>query len=173
MEVLLMENKEQDITDAMAADRKKAEDYILNYAVLKKEYELRKAEWLERSRPPVDTNTGGGKGNLPGHPVEDAAIKSAEYDAEHPEYLWLKAVGISLRTYGERKRIFITCRQEAERHNIGGRGRHGWVVYTQRRYCEEIENRFINTTGWLGERTIKAWWRQILDRIVEIWLRLK
>lgn len=168
-----MENKEQDIVKDMSEDRKVAEGYILNYAVLKKEYELRKAEWMERSRPPADTNTGGGKGNLPGHPVEEAAIKSAEYDAEHPEYLWLKAVGISLRTFGERKRIFISCRQEAERHNIGGRGRHGWVVYTQRRYCEEIENRFINANGWLGERTVREWWRQILECIVEIRLRLK
>lgn len=168
-----MENKEQDIVKDMSEDRKVAEGYILNYAVLKKEYELRKAEWLERIRPPADTNTGGGKGNLPGHPAEDAAIKSVEYDAEHPEYLWLKAVGISLRTFGERKRIFISCRQEAERHNIGGRGRHGWVVYTQRRYCEEIENRFINANGWLGERTVREWWRQILECIVEIRLRLK
>jgi len=168
-----MENNELDIVNSMNEDRKAAEGYILNYAVLKKEYELRKSEWLERSRPPVDTNTGGGKSNLPGHPVEDAAVKSVDYDAEHPEYLWLRAVGIALRTFGERKRIFISCRQEAERHNIGGRGRHGWVLYTQRRYSEEIENRFINANGWMGERTVKAWWRQILDNIVEIHLRLK
>lgn len=168
-----MESNEQDIVKDMNEDRKIAETYILNYAALKKEYEARKAEWLEQGRPAVDTNIGGGKGNLPGHPVEEAAIKSAEYDAEHPEYLWLKAVGISLRTFGERKRIFISCRQEAERHNNGGRGRHGWVVYTQRRYCEEIENRFINANGWLGERTVREWWRQILECIVEIRLRLK
>lgn len=168
-----MANNDQEIVDSMREDRRIAENYILNYTVLKKEYESGKAEWMEKSRPPADTNTGGGEGNLPGHPVEEAAIKSAEYDAEHHEYLWLKAVGISLRTFGERKRIFISCRQEAERHNIGGRGRHGWVVYTQRRYCEEIENRFINANGWLGERTVREWWRQILECIVEIRLRLK
>ncbi len=168
-----MENSEQGIVDGMREDRKVAEEYILNYAVLKKEYEIQKAERMEVTRPPVDTNTGGGKSNLPGHPAEEAAVKSVSYDEVHPEYLWIRAVGIALRTFGERKRIFISCRQEAERHNHGGRGRHGWVVYTQRRYAEEIEDRFLNANGWLGERTIKAWWRQILDNIVEIYLRLK
>ena len=47
------------------------------------------------------------------------------------------------------------------------------MVYTQRRYAEEIEKRFINADGWLGERTVKAWWSQILDCIVEIHLRLE
>ena len=168
-----MENNEQDIVEGMREDRKVAEGYILQYEEIQERYERQKAEWMEQGRPPADTNTGGGKGNLPGHPVESAAIKSAEYDAEHPEYLWLRAVGIALRTFGERKRIFIACRQEAERHNAGGRGRHGWVIYTQRRYAEEIERRFINANGWIGERTIKAWWRQVLDSIVEIHLRLK
>ena len=168
-----MENNEQDIVDRMRIDRKIAEVYILNYVALKKSYEKRKAESMEKSHQPADTNIGGGKSNLPGHPVEAAAIKSVEYDAEHSDYLWLQAVGIALRTFGERKRIFIACRQEAERQNDGGRGRHGWVVYTQRRYSEEIANRFINANGWIGERTIKAWWRQIVDSIVEIHLRLK
>lgn len=168
-----MENNEQDIVARMRIDRKIAEVYILNYAALKKSYENRKAEQLEGCRPPADVNVGGGKSNLPRHPVEAAAIKSVEYDSETTEYLWLRAVGIALRTFGERKRIFIACRQEAERQNAGSRGRHGWVVYTQRRYCEEIEQRFINVKGWIGERTIKAWWRQVVDSIVEIHLRLK
>ena len=168
-----MENNEQDIVEGMREDRKVAEGYILQYEEIQERYERQKAEWMESGRPPVDTNTGGGKSNLPGHPVESAAIKSAEYDAEHPEYLWLRAVGIALRTFGERKRIFIACRQEAECHNIGGKGRHGWVVYTQRRYAEEIENRFINANGWMSDKTIRLWWQRILDCIVEIHLRLK
>ncbi len=168
-----MENNEQDIVKGMSEDRKLAEDYILNYTKHKKDYERKKREWLEQGRPPVDTNVGGGKGNLPGHPVEDMAIKSADYDIEHLRYLWLRAVEIALRTFGERKRIFISCRQEAECHNIGGRGRHGWVVYTQRRYAEEIEKRFINADGWLGDRRIRDMWRQILDVVVEVHLRLQ
>ena len=168
-----MENIEQDIVDRMRIDRKIAEVYILNYASLKKSYEKRKAEWMEKSRPPADTNIGGGKSNLPGHPVEAAAIKSVEYDSEQSDYLWLRAVGIALRTFGERKRIFIACRQEAERQNDGCRGRHGWVVYTQRRYSEEIERRFINVKGWISDRRIRDLWHQIIDCVVEIHLRLK
>ena len=168
-----MESNEQDIVKDMNADRKIAETYILNYAALKKEYEARKAEWLEQGRPAVDTNIGGGKSNLPGHPVEDTAVKSADYDANHSEYLWLKAVGIAFRTFGERKRIFIACRQEAEYEAHQWRGRKSWVVYTQMSYDKEIEERFINGNGWMSERTVRRWWRQIIDRVVEIHLRIK
>lgn len=169
----MMENKEQDIVKDMSEDRKVAEGYILNYAVLKKEYELRKAEWLERIRPPADTNTGGGKGNLPGHPAEDAAIKSVEYDADHSEYLWLKAVGIAFRTFDAKRRIYIACRQRAEHDSNQWRGRKSWVVYTQMSYDEEIKKHFINLNGWMSERTVRRWWRQIIDRVVEIHLRIK
>lgn len=168
-----MENNEQDIVKSMNEDRKLAEDFILNYEKHKKDYERKKRDWLEQGRPSVDTNVGGGKGNLPGHPVEDMAIKSADYDAERPRYLWLRAVGIALRTFGERKRIFIACRQEAEQQKKFWRGQRMWVLYAQRRYSEEISKRYINGNGWVSDRTIKAWWHQILDRVVEIHLRLK
>ena len=121
-------------------------------------------------------NTGGRRGGLPGRPVETLAIRSAQYDMEATRYLWLKAVEIALRTFGERKRIFIDVRREAEtrgNYREGLPGRRAWVVYTQRRYNEEIQNRFINANGWMAERTVKAWWSQILDCIVEIHLRLK
>ena len=106
--------------------------------------------------------------------MEAKAIRAAQYDMERPEYLWLKAVDVALRTFGERKRIFITVRQEAARLEHGaGPGRRGWVVYTQRRYCEEIEKRFLNVHGWMGERTIREWWGRVVDCVVEVHLRLK
>lgn len=48
-----------------------------------------------------------------------------------------------------------------------------WGVFTQRRYAEEIENRFINASGWLGDRRIRDMWRQTLDVVVKIHLRLQ
>jgi len=170
-----MENNDYTgLVKCMADDRKQAEYFILNHQKELREYESRKAEYLEQMKA-LDGNAVGGKGNLPGKPVEAQAVKSAEYDMEHPEYFWLKSVDIALRTFGERKRIFISVRREAENHGKygAGPGRRAWVVYTQRRYAEEIEKRFLNGHGWMGERTIRAWWSQVIDCVVEMHLRLK
>jgi hypothetical protein len=158
----------------MQDDRKIAARFILNFEAEKKKYEVAKRDYFER--PQRNTEKVGGKGNLPGNPTQDAAIRSAQYDLDHPEYLWLKAVEIALKTFGERRRIFIAVRQEAAQnghYNEGRPGRRAWVVYTQRRYAEEISKRFLKANGWMAERTVKSWWAQILDCIVEIHLRLR
>ena len=159
-----------EIDKDMKADRKLAERFLLGYDHELSEYAKQKEEFLAAPR-----EISAGRGNLPGKPVEAQAIKSAQYDAEHEEYGWLRAVEVALRTFGERKRIFISVRQEAAaKGNCNdGPGRRGWVVYTQRRYSEEICKRFLNAHGWLGERTVKAWWSQILDCVVEMHLRLQ
>lgn len=167
------EQIEQDIVKGMENDRKIAEGYILEYNDRLNYYNFLKQEWLDGLKVLAGENCGGGKSNLPGNPTEAIAIKKAQYDMEHPEYLWLRAVEIALKTFGERKRIFIVVRCEAEAKAQIYHGKKSWVVYTQRRYSEEIAKRYINANGWLGERTVKAWWRQILDCIVEVHLRLK
>jgi hypothetical protein len=159
------------LVKGMDDDRKQAEHFILNYDSELADYEREKLEYLEGGKDPV----AGGKGNLPGKPVESQAVKSADYDMENNRYWWLRAVETAMRTFGERKHIFIAVRREAERqgnYREGQPGRRAWVVYTQRRYAEEIQKRFINAHGWMGERTIRAWWAQILDCIVEIHLRI-
>ena len=158
----------------MQDDRKIAERFILNFEAEQKKYDMAKRDFLESQKSNIEKV--GGKGNMPGNPTQAQAIRSAQYDLDNPSYLWLKAVEIALRTFGERKRIFISVRQEAAQkgcYNEGRPGRRAWVVYAQRRYSEEISKRFLNAHGWLAERTIKAWWAQILDCIVEIHLRLK
>lgn len=167
------EQREQDIVRGMENDRKIAEGYILNYDNERKAYEVRKQEWLRANNAPAGDKVGS-KSNLPGSPTENAAIKVAQYDMEHPEYLWLRAVEIALKTFGERKRIFITVRREADREAQSYHGKKSWVVYTQRRYSEEIAKRYINDGGnWVSDRTIRKWWALVLDRVVEIRLRLK
>ena len=160
-----------EIDKDMKEDRKLAERFLLGYDKELKDYKRQKEEFLT---VPKEVSMGG-RSNLPGKPVEAQAIKSAQYDSEHAEYGWLRAVEYALRTFGERKRIFISVRQEAAvKGNCNdGPGRRGWVVYTQRRYSEEICKRFLNAHGWLGERTVKAWWAQILDCVVEMHLRLQ
>ena len=167
------EQIEQDIVRGMDNDRKIAEGYILNYDNERKAYEVRKQEWLRANNAPAGDKAGS-KSNLPGSPTENAAIKVAQYDMEHPEYLWLRAVEIALKTFGERKRIFIVVRCEAEAKAQIYHGKKSWVVYTQRRYSEEIAKRYIiDDGGWVSERTIIKWWQQVLERVVEIYLRIK
>lgn len=167
------EQREQEIVKGMEQDRKTAEQFVLNYDNKRKTYDDRKQEWLNANNAPAGEKVGG-KTNLPGSPTENAAIKVAQYDMEHPEYLWLRAVEIALKTFGERKRIFITVRREADRRAQSYHGKKSWVVFTQRRYSEEIAKRYIfDEGGWVSDRTIKKWWALILDRVVEIHLRLK
>ena len=161
------------LANDMQDDRKIAERFILNFEAEQKKYDMAKRDYFDSQQRNIEKV--GGKGNLPGNPTQAQAIRSAQYDEDNPSYLWLKAVEIALRTFGERKRIFISVRQEvASKGNCNdGPGRRGWVVYTQRRYSEEISKRFLNAHGWLGERTVKAWWSQILDCVVEMHLRLQ
>ena len=157
----------------MQNDRKIAERCILNYEKELARYESAKMDFFQRQQRNVEQV--GGKGNLPGNPTQAQAIRSAQYDEDNPSYLWLKAVEIALRTFGERKRIFISVRQEAAQrgcYNEGSPGRRAWVVYAQRRYSEEISKRFLNAHGWMSDKTIRLWWSQVLDCIVEIHLRL-
>ena len=100
-------------------------------------------------------------------------IYQTQVDKNIKDDEWLQAIDLTLRTYGERKRIFIMVRQEAEGKKTNGRGRHAWTAYVQRRYAEEINKRFINARCLFAERTLKEWWRQIINRIIEMHLRLK
>ena len=162
------------LANDMQDDRKIAERFILNFEAEQKKYDKAKRDYFESQKRNVELV--GGKSNLPGNPTQAQAIRSAQYDEDNPSYLWLKAVEIALRTFGERKRIFIKIRQEETARNGYNKcrpGRRAWVIYTQRRYSEEIEKRFLNAHSWLAERTLKAWWAQIIDCIVEIHLRLE
>lgn len=155
-----------DVIADMREDRKKAEHCILNYEKEKADYEAQKEEYLADRK-----KESAGRKSMPANPTETIAVISAQYDAEHEAYSWLKAVELALKTFGERKHIFIDVRKEAERHVTGGRKK--WVLYTQRRYSEEIQQRFLNDMGWLGERTVRAWWYQIINCVVEFHLRIE
>lgn len=152
-----------DITESIAADKKLAEYYLLNYETELKKYKETKEEYLTY-KPEQDDNVGGGKGNMTGNPTEQIALKGMQFDSHYEGYKWLKAVEIVQRGLGERKNIFIRVRREAERQNIYtiGRGRKGWVLFVQRRYAEEIERRFIQAEVYVAEKTIRMWWNDII-----------
>ena len=155
----------------MKRDREIARDYLLFYDVRLAEYNRRKED--ELSSQPCPENTPGGGNNGVGNPTETQALRIVRYDESHPEYYWLKAVEILQRSLGERKNIFIKVRREAEVKKVSGVGRPAWVVYTQMHYMRELEERFLNGEVSISENCVKAWWRELVDKTVEIHLRLK
>lgn len=102
-------------------------------------------------------------------------MKSVSYDEKQDAYTWLKAVEIVQRSLGERKNIFIEIRREAEAQAMEARvqGRPGWVVYCQMHYQAAIAERFLDSAGYVGERTIREWWGQLISRVAAVHARIK
>ena len=99
-----MDELGNDIGADMKKDRQIAEEYLLNYARISKEYAAAKEDYLN-STPAA--SAAGGKSNLPGAPTEAKALRGAMYDEANASYLWLRSVEVALKTLGERKNIFI------------------------------------------------------------------
>lgn len=170
--MLIPDENEQNIWDALKHDRELAEMYLLRYPTMMKDYERNKCVLSGLSIRPTDENVGGGRSNIPGHPAEAAAIRSVNYDC-NDMYRWLKAVEIVERGLGERRRMLIEARRIAERS--GGtsyQGRPAWVIATMMRYQSMIADRFLGSARQYNERTIRKWWYEIVNRVVDIHLRL-
>ena len=169
--MLITTTEAQKIAVCFHEDRKTAERYILNFKSLEKNYEEQKEAYVNYTDS--DSNVGGGRGGV-GNPTEKQALKNLEFDNLSQSACWLKAVTMCRASLGERKNIFINCRIEADTRAFrnGDRGRKAWVVYTQRRYAEEIEKRFL-TCEYVSEKTAKNWWKEIVDRVVYIANKIK
>jgi rhodanese-related sulfurtransferase len=172
------------------ADRRTAERYLLHYPELLKDYEAARRvavdgePVVDADKPPMMEpfpkdgkieNVGGGRSNLSGNPTEARALKAAAYDEKQDAYAWLKAVEIVQRSLGERKNIFIEIRREAEAQAMEARvqGRPGWVVYCQMHYQNAIAERFLDSARYVGERTIREWWGQLISRVAAVHARIK
>lgn len=172
------------------ADRRTAERYLLHYPELLQEYEGARLvavdgePVVDADKPPIMEpfpkdgkieNVGGGRSNLPGNPTEARVLKAVAYDEKQDAYTWLKAVEIVQRSLGERKNIFIEIRREAEAQAMEARvqGRPGWVVYCQMHYQAAIAERFLDSARYVGERTIREWWGQLISRVAAVHARIK
>lgn len=160
------------IKQNMDNDRIKAEQYLLFYEERLTEYKKEKAEAMAQAVG-KNENVGGGRSGIISRPTENQALREVNYDEEHDEYYWLKAVEILQRTMGEWKNIFLQARREAEQQKGGSTGRPAWVAHTQMRYIQEMDNRYPGKMIAISEKTVKVWWRKMIDRTVEIYLRLK
>lgn len=159
-----------EIMEQIDADLKMAERYLLHYEKELAEYEAAKAAFMAGQQGQC-----GGRGNLPGKPVEVQAIRGVEFDNSYVGYPWLKAVEIVQRSLGERKNIFIQVRREAEKKKLTTEkgGRPAWVGYLQTVYAERLAERFAMPPSVLPERTIRAWWGRLVARVMEVALHIK
>ena len=153
------------MADEIRQDRKQAESMLLNYAEELKTYRLKREEYVRGTVQGVG-------GNLPGHPTEAEALRGVKFDETYPAYTWLRAVEFVERGLSERKRIFLDARRKASRDKAG-RGRRAWLVRTQMMYCEVMRERFLNTEFFVSERSLRAMWQYVVDRVVEAYLKLE
>ena len=153
------------MADEIRQDRKRAESMLLNYVEERRTYRLKREEYVH------GTPAQGG-GSLPGHPTEAEALRGVKFDETYPSYTWLRAVEFVERGLSERKRIFLDARRKASRDKAG-RGRRAWLVRTQMMYCEMMRKRFLNTEFFVSERSLRAMWQYVVDRVVEAYLKLE
>ena len=153
------------MADEIRQDRKQAESMLQNYAEEMKTYRLKREEYVRGT-----VQSGGG--NLPGHPTEAEALRGVKFDETYPAYTWLRAVEFVERGLSERQRIFLDARRKASRDKTG-RGRRAWLVRTQMMYCEMMRERFLNTEFFVSERSLRAMWQYVVDRVVEAYLKLE
>lgn len=148
----------------MAADREKAEHYLLAYAEELKKYQDGRCEYISAGKRKKSKN-----------PVEHAVLRGEAYDAKSDALRWLQAVEIVERGMDGRKLLFLSARRKAEtrKGNGFGCGRPGWVAMTQRIFADAMEKQYLAPCYWLAERTIKSWWQDIISRTVNVALRIK
>lgn len=160
----------KDLMASTKADAFKAEQYLLNYETALRQYQDDRLAFMTCKGPDSP-----GKSNLPGNPTQSQALRGIDFDGTYPGYLWIKAVEIVLRGLDEEKNQFVRLRREAEEcksiiHKTGGRP--SWVPYLQCKYAAWMSERYIGREYVPSERTIKAWWRNIIDRVVLVKLKL-
>lgn len=151
-------------------DKKTAEHYLLCYEQEMKQYARDLAESMHGRQP--DGNAGGGRGNLPGNPVEAQAFARIRFNEKYEPYLWLKSVEVVMKRLSKQKKIFLKLRREAYHKHLCYKGKEAWVVYVQQRYMEEYQAKG-SRAATLSERTAFTWWGGIIKFVVDVYYRLR
>ena len=141
---------------AIEEDHRQAEHYLLSYARERKDYAKRRAEYVYKTTAGRD-------------PTAASAERGIFYETH------ARAVEILEQSLPEEKQLFLRLRRDAEKQKGNGfsRGRHGWVIRVQHRLAEEMESRYPGRSFWMGERTLKVWWKDMICRTAEIAARLR
>ncbi|WP_432647415.1 hypothetical protein [Mitsuokella sp.] len=146
-------------------DKKSAEHYLLCYEQEMKQYARELTESMHGRHP--DGNVGGGRGNLPGNPVEAQAFATIKFNEHYEPYLWLRSVEVVMKKLSKQKKLFLRLRREAYQKHKCYKGKEAWVVYVQQRYAEEHSAKG-SRAATLGERTASIWWRGIVQFTIDV-----
>lgn len=151
-------------------DKKTAEHYLLCYEKEMQQYARAMVESMHGRQP--DGNVGGGRGNLPGNPVEAQAFAKIRFNEKYEPYLWLKSVEIVMKRLGKEKKLFLRLRREAYHKHLCYKGKEAWVVYVQQKFMDAYPAKG-SRAAYPSERTASAWWNGIIKFVVDVYYRLQ
>ena len=86
---------------------------------------------------------------------------------------WLKAVEMVTDRAGDQKATFLRLRREAWRKHFYYRGKETWVPYVQQRYMSSRAAAGTRAAIWIGERTLRAWWHDLVSAVVDVHIRIE
>lgn len=146
------------ILQEIKEDNREAAEWLLYYPFRKRQFYKDKQDAICASSvvPEVLTRTG------PGNPTAFRALRlSNMVKCEQ----WLEVVEVVEGLLDEKKLVFLKCRREAAYITKSVRGRAAWVLYVQRHYADEMARLYKSQPEnyWLGERTMREWWVQIVE----------
>lgn len=155
-----MENDK--IIEQIKSDYKTAEEWILLY------YD-RRAEYYDESRYINDRSYNmdvGRAGDTKNNWRDFQVIQFSNLDYTEK---WLLAIECMYQELPTEKRIFIEQRRRAEKKNQYLReqkkGRTNWVTFVQEHYTRAMADEYNGQPEdfWISEKTIKLWWREIIE----------
>lgn len=91
---------------------------------------------------------------------QEASRKKREPAAD----AWLLAVRMVEDHMNRRRAALLRLRREAHCRRKYYKGKEVWMPYVQNRYMKD---------EWIGERTIRTWWHEIVDDVVNVHIRMK
>lgn len=164
---LMTEGEALSLNRAASADRKRAEHFILHYQEELAAYRAEREDFVSLHGEVPET-----KGF---QPTERIVVRGQEFDRTSEARRWLQAVEVVERGLPDQKRLFLQARRAAEVTRGTGfrQGRPGWVAQTQQLYTQAMEREYLDPCAWLAERTVKAWWQDLVARVAETELRIE
>lgn len=142
---------------------KVTEEWILSY------YERRAAFYAE-SRYIRDCSYGLGYGQAEDLASGYMSFQSIQYSELDNMERWLLALEIMWEELPLAKRVFVEQRRRAEKKNQylsrKRKPRVNWALFVQEHYAKEMARKCggIPEDHWKAERTIKLWWKEIVER---------
>lgn len=85
---------------------------------------------------------------------------------------WLKAVEMVTDRAGDEKTVFLRLRREAWHKHFYYKGKETWVPYVQQRYANRQAEAGGKRAAWVGARTLRSWWHDIVSDVVDVRLRI-